>query len=113
MQHLETRVEQLEQAMKRLEIQVEQLENDLRELKEKLKYLETKVDNLEEETRSIGRSVAVIEYEHGDKLKALFEAFTTHNEKMDKQQVRIDLCEYKIEKQEEEIYSMNTKVQGL
>lgn len=75
--------------------------------------MQEQIRDLQRETRNISRSVAIIEHEHGDKLKALFDAFTAHTEKMEKQDKRINICEHKIEKQEDEIYYLKTKVQGL
>ncbi len=79
----------------------------------KIPEMQKQIIELQKETRSISRSVAVIEYEHGDKLKALFDAFTTHTEKMEQQDKRINLCENKLENHELELYYLKSKVQGL
>ena len=63
--------------------------------------------------RNISRSVAVIEQEHGDKLKALFDAFTTNTEAIEEQNNRISFCKQKIENHDMEIDTLKTKVQGL
>ncbi len=65
------------------------------------------------ETRKISRSLAVIEQEHGDKLKALFDAFTTTMEKIEAQEKRTNICERKIEKHNADIYYLKSKVPGL
>lgn len=80
--------------------------------KEMQKEIE-KIPEMQKEIRNISRSVAVIEHEHGDKLKALFDAFTVNTEKIESEEKRINFCERKIENHDTEIYYLKTKVQGL
>lgn len=75
--------------------------------------LQQQVAEIKEDTRNISRSVAVIEQEHGDKLKALFDAFTINTEKIEAQGERIHFCEKKLENHDTEIDYLTTKVQGL
>ena len=79
----------------------------------KISEIQKQIIELQKETRSISRSVAIIEHEHGDKLKALFDAFTTHTEKIEQQDKRISLCENKLENHESKLYYLKSKVQGL
>ncbi len=57
--------------------------------------------------------MAVIEYEHGDKLKALFDAFTANTDNIRSHEKRISACEKKVENQHTEIDYLKLKVQGL
>ena len=71
-----------------------------------------KISEMQKEIRSISRSVAVIEYEHGDKLKALFDAFTMTKEKIEEQE-KINLVhKKKIEKHDLEINYLTAQIQG-
>lgn len=79
----------------------------------KIPEMQTQIKELQKDTKSISRSVAVIEHEHGDKLKALFDAFTANTEKMETEEKRINFCERKIENHDTDIYYLKTKVQGL
>lgn len=79
----------------------------------KIAQMQREIAELQKETRSISRSVAVIEHEHGDKLKALFDAFIAHTEKMEKQDNRLSFCEHKLDNHDAEIDYLKTKVQGL
>lgn len=72
-----------------------------------------KISEMQKEIRNISKSVAVIEYEHGDKLKALFDAFTTNTGKIETQEERIHFCEKKLENHDIEIDNLRNKVQGL
>ncbi len=65
------------------------------------------------ENRSISRSVAIIEHEYGDKLKALFDAFAVNTEKAQEQDQKMNFLENKIEKCNDDIYCINAKVQGI
>ena len=68
---------------------------------------------IKEELRSISRTVAKMEVEHAEKLQALFDAFSLHSEKLQTHEKRIDSCEHTIERQDDEIYYLKSKVQGL
>ena len=59
---------------------IPEIEKQLAKLPEIEKQI-AKIPKMEEEIKSISISVAFIEYEHGDKLKALFDAFTMTMEK--------------------------------
>ena len=71
------------------------------------------IPEIKEELRRISRTVAKMEVEHGEKLAALFDAFTAHSEKLDRHDKRISICEKHIEHQSNQIYHLNSKVQGL
>ena len=70
-----------------------------------------KIPQMQEDIRNISRSVAVIEHEHGDKLRALFDAFTTNTQKIEKQEENIKFCEKKLENHDTEIDFLLNKVQ--
>ncbi len=78
----------------------------------KIPEMQKQIAEMQKEIRSISRSVAVIEYEHGDKLKALFDAFTMTKEKIEEQE-KINLVhEKKIEKHDLEINYLTAQIQG-
>ena len=71
------------------------------------------IPEMQREIRNISRTVARMEVEHGEKLAALFDAFTAHSEKLDIHDKRISICEKHIEHQSNQIYNLNSKVQEL
>ena len=71
------------------------------------------IPEIKEEVRRISRTVARMEVEHGEKLAALFDAFTAHSQKLDIHDKRISICEKHIEHQSNQIYHLNSKVQEL
>ena len=82
-------------------------------MEKEISKMQNEILQIKEETRNITRSVAVIEHEHGDKIKAMFDALIVNNEKIYQEQERIGFCERKIENHDNEIYYLKSKVQGL
>ncbi len=72
-----------------------------------------KIPEMQQDIRNISRSVAIIEHEHGDKLKALLDGFTANTEKIETHQEKISFCEKKLENHDIEIDYLTNKVQGL
>jgi len=98
-------------------------ENDKNEILSAICILNGKIDVIQEKVAkipeiqndidNIKRSVAVIEHEHGDKIKAMFDALIVNNEKIYQEQERISFCERKLENHDNEIFYLKSKVQGL
>ena len=88
--------------------QITEMQKQITEMQKEV----AKIPEIQKEIRSISRSVAIIEYEHGDKLKALFDAFTMTKEKIEEQE-KINLVhEKKIEKHDLEINYLTAQIQG-
>lgn len=77
----------------------------------KIPQMQKDILQMQQDIRNISRSVAVIEHEHGDKLRALFDAFTTNTQKIEKQEENIKFCEKKLENHDTEIDFLLNKVQ--
>ena len=93
--------------------------DDIPEMKKELQKisgivvkLEVKQKENEEELRKISGSVARIEVEHGEKLVALFDAFKANTEKIEDQDKRITKCENKIERHDDQLYFLNSKIKN-
>ena len=107
-------------AIEKLNQKIDFVKEDLRqEMQEQLKVIPEMqkqlraIPEIKEELRKISRTVAKIELEHGEKLAALFDAFTAHSEKLDIHDKRISICEKHIENQSNQIYYLNSKIQEL
>ena len=85
------------------------MENEISQISK----MQNEILQIKDETRNISRSVTIIEHEHGDKIKAMFDALIVNNEKIYQEQERISFCERKIENHDNEIYYLKSKVQGL
>lgn len=72
-----------------------------------------RIPEMDEETRKISKSVAVIEVEHGDKLQALFDAFSMNQEQIEKNKKDINKLEKSYNSHDDRIYLLESKVQGI
>ena len=79
----------------------------------KIPEMQKQIAKIPENIRNVSRSVAVIEHEHGDKLKALFDAFISNTQKIERQEENIKFCEKKLENHDMEMDFLINKVQGL
>ncbi len=67
---------------------------------------------MKKELRNISGTVARIEVEHGEKIVALFDAFKINTEKIEEQNIRIIKCENMLQKHDDELYILNSKIQN-
>ena len=98
----------------------EELFKGQKELFEGQKELLGRVENLEyglkdtnQELRSLSQTVAKIEHEHGHKLQILLDVVTSYPEKFDSTEKNLDLHEKRLNKHDDEIYYLNSKVQAF
>lgn len=99
---------QLEEIPKIKEELIPTMQQDILQIKEILK----EIPEIKQELRNISGSVARIEVEHGEKLAILFDAFKVNTEKIEEQDKRITKCENTIEKHDDQIYILNSKIQN-
>lgn len=104
--------EDLRQEMKEHLKVIPEMQEQLKVIPEIQRELKA-IPEIKEELHRISRTVAKMEVEHGEKLAALFDAFTTHSEKLDIHDKRISICEKHIEHQSNQIYHLNSKIQEL
>ncbi len=98
--------------MQREIAKIPEMQREIAKIPEMQKEI-AKIPSLQQDIRNISKSVAIIEHEHGDKLKALFDAFTANTEKIETQGEKISFCEKKLENHDIEIDYLTNKVQGL
>ena len=87
--------------------------DDMKELVGNIPQMQKDIDNMKEDIRNLQKSVAVIEVEHGEKIKILFDAVLVNSEKIDMLNQKLDLQISKWQKHDDEIYYLKSKVQGL
>lgn len=68
---------------------------------------------LKEEVGKLSKTVAKIEVEHGQKLEMLFDAVTMHSEKFDSTEKRLNSHEDRLDRQDDKIFYLNSKVQAF
>ena len=93
--------------------QYKDLSENVAYLTEQYKDLSEKVYDLSEDTRRISGSVARIEVEHGEKIVALFDAFTLNIEKIKSDEKDIKFITKRLDIHDDEIYYLKSKVQGI
>ena len=81
-------------------------------MQKQLDDLQKEMKEIKQEVRNLSGSVAKIEVEHGQKLEALFDAFKLHSEKIDDHNKRIIKCENTLNKHDDQIYILNSKIQN-
>ena len=87
--------------------------DDMKELVGNIPQMRKDIDNMKEDIRNLQKSVAVIEVEHGEKIRILFDAVLVNSEKIDMLNQKMDLQISKLQKHDDEIYYLKSKVQGL
>ena len=115
---LQGEVKSLQDNVKRLQDDVKVLQDDVKVLQDDVKVLQDDMGELkgkiipqiQEDIRKLSKTVAKIEVEHGEKLDALFDAFTMHSGKLEKHENRITICEKLLKKQDDEIYYLSSKI---
>ena len=83
------------------------------EMKKNMAKMQKEIVEIKHDVRKISQSVAVIEVEHGDKLKALFDAFSSNREDIERNKKSIEKLKKLYQLHNDKIYSLESKVQGL
>ena len=104
---IKKQLEEIPKMKKQLE-EIPKIQDEILEIKKILK----EIPEMKQELRKISGSVARIEVEHGEKLVALFDAFKMNTEKIQEQDSRITKCEKTLEKHDDQIYMLNSKIKN-
>ena len=102
--------------MKELVGRIPEMQKDIDDMKElvgNIPEMQKDINSMKEDIRSLQKSVAVIEVEHSEKIKILFDAVLVNSEKIDMLNQKLDLQISKWQKHDDEIYYLKSKVQGL
>ena len=83
------------------------------EMKKNMAKMQKEIVEIKHDVRKISQSVAVIEVEHGEKLKALFDAFSSNREDIERNKKSIEKLKKLYQLHDDKIYSLESKVQGL
>lgn len=67
-------------------------------------------DKLFKEMDKLSLSVARIEADHGEKLGILLDVVTSHINKFDSENERIEKCEKRLDKHDHQFFALNSKV---
>ena len=92
---------------------IEKEVSQIAEMKNNILKMQKEIVEIKQDIRKIGQSVAVIEVEHGNKLKALFDAFSSNRETIERNKKSIEKLKKLYQLHDDKIYSLESKVQGL
>mgnify|MGYP004585661089 CR=1 FL=1 len=67
---------------------------------------------IKSELRKLSKTVAKIEVEHGQKLEILLDVVTGQIKRFDSEEQRIEKCEKRLDKHDDQFYYLNSKVQA-
>ncbi len=92
--------------------EIEKQVQKIPEMEKQIGEIQNEIKEIKQEQRNISGSVARIEVEHGEKLVALFDAFKINTEKIEQQDKKIIKCENVLEKHDNQMYILNSKVEN-
>ena len=110
--NLNKRIDNIEKVVGRIPEMQKDID-DMKELVGNIPEMQKDINSMKEDIRNLQKSVAVIEVEHGEKIKILFDAVLVNSEKIDMLNQKLDLQISKWQKHDDEIYYLKSKVQGL
>lgn len=90
-------VVELKERVGKLEERVGKLEERVGKLEERVGKLEERVGKLEERVTSLERSVSLMEFEHGEKIRALFDYIQVNKDEHKSIENKIELVQNEIQ----------------
>ena len=88
----------------------EELFKGQEETRVSIRDLQRGQDKLFKEMDKLSLSVARIEADHGEKLGILLDVVTSHINKFDSENERIEKCEKRLDKHDHQFFALNSKV---
>ena len=104
-------IPEIKNEISQIKKQIEEIPKIIKEISQIKKQIE-KIPKIEQELRNISGSVARIEVEHGEKLVVLFDAFKVNTEKIEEQNKKITKYENVLQKHDNQIYILNSKIEN-
>lgn len=108
----ETRVsiKDLQKGQEETKVSIRDLQKSQEETKVSIRDLQKGQDKLFKEMDKLSLSVARIEADHGEKLGILLDVVTSHINKFDSENERIEKCEKRLDKHDHQFFALNSKV---
>lgn len=75
-----------------------------------MKGMENKINKIEDEQRNLSRTVAKIEYEHGNKLQAVLDVLCGQQQKNEEFEKKFDEHDKILSKHDDEIFYLKEKI---
>ena len=91
-------------------VSIRDLQKGQEETRVSIRDLQKGQDKLFKEMDKLSLSVARIEADHGEKLGILLDVVTSHINKFDSENERIEKCEKRLDKHDHQFFALNSKV---
>ncbi len=97
-------------SVKNLSDKVDKLEKTVIEHGKLIKDLYNKFDEHSAQLKSLNRTVTLMEFDHGEKLKAIFDALSVNSDKFKNHEDILNKHEKMINSNKDEIYILKSKI---
>lgn len=112
LQETNKNVQKLDKELQETNQEVKCIRKDLEKTNSEVKCIRKDLEETNNEVRKISKSVAVIEHEHGDKIKVLFDAFGTNSQRILDYDEVVKKLNKLFKNHDDRIYLLESKVQG-
>ena len=91
-------------------IEIKGLKDDVQGLKNDMKKIEKRMDKIEDEQRNLSRTVAKIEYGHGNKLQAILDVLCGQQQKNEEFEKKFNEHDKILSKHGDEIFYLKEEI---
>lgn len=103
-------VKELKSNVKEIEGNINKMQGNIKEIEFNMNKIENKVNEIEKEQRNLSRTVAKIEYEHGNKLQAILDVLCVQQQKNEEFEEKFNEHDKILSKHDDEIYYLKEKI---
>ena len=103
-------VKELKSNVKEIEGNINKMQDNMNEMQSNMNKIENKVNEIEKEQRNLSRTVAKIEYEHGNKLQAILDVLCGQQQKNEEFEEKFNEHDKILSKHDDEIYYLKEKI---
>lgn len=103
-------VKELKSNVKEIEGNMNKMQDNMNEMQSNMNKIENKVNEIEKEQRNLSRTVAKIEYEHGNKLQAILDVLCGQLQKNEEFEEKFNEHDKILSKHDDEIFYLKEKI---
>ena len=103
-------VKELKSNVKEIEGNMNKMQDNINEMQSNMNKIENKVNEIEKEQRNLSRTVAKIEYEHGNKLQAVLDVLCGQQQKNEEFEEKFNEHDKILSKHDDEIFYLKEKI---
>ena len=103
-------VKELKSNVTEIEGNMNKMQDNMNEMQSNMNKIENKVNEIEKEQRNLSRTVAKIEYEHGNKLQAILDVLCGQLQKNEEFEEKFNEHDKILSKHDDEIFYLKEKI---